>query len=326
MGRTAPLTTGGAGRDLWAPRYPQGVRSLSFLLSRRWIIFFLTIIMLVWGAWWLGEWQFHRLDDRKDRNDVIERNIDAPPVDVSEVFDTERGLASTDQWRRVTASGEYDVENTVVVRYRTRDRQAGVDVVVPFITEDGTALIVDRGWMATDNRGTRPDELPDPPAGTVTITGVARQDATGDAAKVTDHSTRAISSVEIAEATGLTAYQGFVDLTAEDPAPETPLQHVQPPDQSNGPHFFYGLQWWFFGLLAVVGFIWMAVDEYRGKTGKRPQRNRRSRRERRQRLTAAERLAARQEAMGVQQPEDSQGAKGATVDGDDRTTDVGRRG
>ena len=34
------------------------------------------------------------------------------------------------------------------------------------------------------------------------------------------------------------------------------------PDLGNGPHFFYGLQWWFFGLLAVFGFFYLAYDEW----------------------------------------------------------------
>ena len=34
----------------------------------------------------------------------------------------------------------------------------------------------------------------------------------------------------------------------------TPLEPAELPDLGNGPHFFYGLQWWFFGLLAIFGF------------------------------------------------------------------------
>ncbi len=297
------------------------MRSLSFLLSRRWILFLVAVLLLAWGAWWLGEWQFHRLEERKDRNAILERNIDADPMPVEQVFTTDRGLAAAHQWQRVTATGEYDVANTVVVRYRTRDGASGIDVVVPLITTDGTALMVDRGWLATENSGTRPEQVPEPPEGTVTVTGWARQDATGDSTKVNDHSTRAISSTKIAEATGLTAYQGFVDLTAEDPGPATTLEHAEPPDRTNGPHFFYGLQWWFFGVLAIVGFLWMAVDEYRGKTGKRPARTPRAPRPRRPRTTAAERLAARQAAMGAGPTTSarSEGAEGSPVDGDQST-------
>ncbi|WP_235735157.1 SURF1 family cytochrome oxidase biogenesis protein [Nocardioides alcanivorans] len=297
------------------------MRKLSFLASRRWILFLIAVVVLSWGAWWLGEWQFHRLEDRKEQNSVVDRNIDAAPVPVDEVFSTDAGLPSSQRWRQVTATGEYDVDNTIVVRYRTRDSASGIDVVVPFITKDGTALVVDRGWMATDNSGTRPEDVPAPPEGTVTIVGWARQDATGDSTKVDGHSTRAISSTAIAEATGLTTYRGFVDVTSEDPGPETSLEHVQAPDRTNGPHFFYGLQWWFFGLLAIVGFIWMAVDEYRGKTGKRPDRElRRQRQRQRQRSNAAARQAviAKRAAMEAEAAATSQRAKDSAVDGDDR--------
>ena len=34
-----------------------------------------------------------------------------------------------------------------------------------------------------------------------------------------------------------------------------------PDDTSDGPHFFYGLQWWFFGALAIFGFFYLAWDE-----------------------------------------------------------------
>jgi cytochrome oxidase assembly protein ShyY1 len=56
---------------------------------------------------------------------------------------------------------------------------------------------------------------------------------------------------------------GFVQLRSEDPPPEQPLEPVELPDLDNGPHFFYGLQWWFFGLLAVFGFGYLARDERR---------------------------------------------------------------
>ncbi len=250
------------------------VRSMKFLLSRRWIIFLLVVGLLSWLAWILGQWQFHRLDERHERNAIIERNIEAPATAVEDLLRTDRGPSDELQWRTVTATGTYDVANTVIVRYRTRDGAPGVDVVVPLVTSDGTALVVDRGWLATENRGARPEDVPAPPTGVVTVTAWVRQDAAGDSTHVSDHSTRSINSQEIAAATGLTTYRGFADLKSENPAPDTALEPVELPDQSDGPHFFYGLQWWFFGLLAVVGFVWMAYDEWRerpaSQTGQEP--------------------------------------------------------
>lgn len=231
------------------------------------MLFFLAVVALAWGAWRLGEWQFHRLEDRKARNAIVERNELYAPVPVTDVLTTGASPTADDEWKRVTATGTYAVEDTVVVRYRTRDGAAGVDVVVPLELPDGSSLLVDRGWFATQNRGATPDDVPEPPSGEVSIEGWVRLDATGDSTQVTDRSTRSINSERIGEALDREVVIGFVDLSAETPAPEVELLPVELPELDNGPHFFYGLQWWFFGVLALFGFGYLAYDEARGGRG-----------------------------------------------------------
>jgi cytochrome oxidase assembly protein ShyY1 len=246
------------------------VRSWGFLLSRRWVLFGLIVALLAWLAWWLGEWQFDRLEERKARNAIIERNETAPPTDVTEVMPREGTLAADEEWRTITATGEYDVADTVIVRYRTRDGASGVDVVVPLVLADGSAILVDRGWVATESRTPGADDVPAPPDGEVTITGWVRRNGTGDSTAVSDQSTRAISSTAIEQALGDREIRnGFVDLQSEDPEPAQPLAGAELPDLDNGPHFFYGLQWWFFGVLALFGFGYLAWDERRGPTARR---------------------------------------------------------
>jgi cytochrome oxidase assembly protein ShyY1 len=243
------------------------VRRLRFLVSRRWLVFALVVVALAWMAWRLGEWQFSRLEERRDRNATIERNEEAGPAPVTEVMAVGEPVAAAEEWRVVEATGTYAVEDTVIVRYRTRDGAPGVDVVVPLELPDGSSLLVDRGWFATDNRGATSEDVPEPPAGEVTITGWVRRDATGDSIRVSDQSTRAVSSVAIGEALDREVLAGFVDLASESPEPEQALEPVELPELDSGPHFFYGLQWWFFGALAIFGFLYLVLDEYRGGRG-----------------------------------------------------------
>ena len=246
------------------------VRSWGFLISRRWIVFAIIVALLAYLAWWLGEWQFHRLDDRKDRNAVFERNVDADPVPAENVLHPDQGVSDTDEWRRITAQGTYDATRTVVVRYQTRENSSGVDVVVPLILDGGQgAILIDRGWLQSENTGTAVNDIPPPPTGTVTVEGWARRNATGDSTRVTNGAdgvatTRAISSMTIEDAVDLPLLRGFVVLDSEDAKPADGLLAAELPDVGNGPHFFYGLQWWFFGLLAVGGFGYLAYDEWRG--------------------------------------------------------------
>jgi cytochrome oxidase assembly protein ShyY1 len=242
---------------------------MRFVLSRRWLVFALVVAGLAWVAWRLGEWQFDRLEDRRDRNAVIERNEDAGPAPVEDVLAPGEPVAADDEWRVVTATGTYAPEDTVIVRYRTRKGAAGVDVVVPLELRDGTSLLVDRGWMATENRGATDVDVPAPPPGEVTITGWVRRDATGDSTAVTDLSTRSVSSERIGEALEREVLGGFVDLRSEDPEPAEALEPVELPEMDEGPHFFYGLQWWFFGALAIFGFGYLMYDEWRGPRPKK---------------------------------------------------------
>jgi cytochrome oxidase assembly protein ShyY1 len=244
------------------------VRTFGFLLSRRWILFALAVALLAAGAWWLGQWQFDRLEDRRADNEVVRANENQPPAPVADVLRPGTPVREQDEWRVVSATGEYAVEDTIIVRYRTREGIAGVDVVVPLVTESGASLLVDRGWLRTENAGTAdPDDVPEPPTGEVTVTGYVRADGSGDSTAVTERSTRAVSSERIGEALGREVYGGFVELQSESPEPATALEPVELPELDDGPHFFYGLQWWFFGVLAIFGFFYLIYDEWRGGRG-----------------------------------------------------------
>jgi cytochrome oxidase assembly protein ShyY1 len=235
-----------------------------FLLSRRWLAFFLVVALAAWGAYALGQWQFHRLHDRKADNRLVAHNLAAPPVPLSELMRVGHEPTDDVEWRRVTVHGTWDDAHAIVLKYQTRDGAAGIEVVTPLRTGDGTAVLVDRGWMASENTGgTRPD-VPDAGDGPVTVTGYVRQSASGGATRVGDMSTRAVSSTSIGKVVPYPLYGGFLDLASQAPAAAKPLGAIELPDDTdNGPHFFYGLQWWFFGALAIFGFFYLMYDEVR---------------------------------------------------------------
>jgi cytochrome oxidase assembly protein ShyY1 len=260
---------------------PSRGSSLRFLLSRRWLLLLLTVLLLAYVCLLLGRWQWHRLEDKKAGNAIIRANEQAPPAPVDRVLRQGVDPPDSSEYAVVSATGTYDTSKTVIVRYQTRDGNAGVDVVVPLMTTSGNALLVDRGWYPTSNQGlTDPAQVPAPPGGPVEVTGWVRQNADGSSAEVVNASTRAISSTEIEAAIGVPTYGGFVQLLTESPPPATPLTRADPPDLSNGPHLFYALQWWFFGILALFGFGYLAWEEITGRAARRraqqPARRRRS--------------------------------------------------
>lgn len=237
---------------------------MRFLFTRRWVLFALTVAVLAWLATQLGQWQFHRLHDRKAENSLVARNIDQPPVPVTDLLTPGTAPNADREWRKVIVHGTWDDAHTIVLKYQTRDGGPGVEVVTPLVTAAGPAVLVDRGWMASQNSGGRRPTTPGTSAGDVTVIGWVRLDASGRATEIDDLATRAISSRAAAKVLPYSLYGGFLDLRTESPRPATALAPTEPPDDtSQGPHFFYGLQWWFFGFLAVFGFCYLAYDEWR---------------------------------------------------------------
>lgn len=290
---------------------PDRASSLRFLVSRRWLLFLLVVLLLAYACLLLGRWQWHRLESRKAGNAIIRTNEKAPPVPVDQVLS--RGVNPPDavQFTVVSATGTYDASKTVLVRYQTRNGAPGVDVVVPLVTASGNALLVDRGWFQTANQGfTDPSQVPAPPGGRVTVTGWVRQDASGSSAEVVNASTRAISSAQIEPAIGIPVYGGFVQLLTESPAPQTRLTPADPPDLSNGPHFFYALQWWFFGILALFGFGYLAWEEATGRAE----------------LRRAQQPAKKEAKVRARGGAPSQGPQQPAVDREHRAGDEGRSG
>lgn len=233
-----------------------------FLLSSRWIGFAIFVVLLAAVCVRLGYWQFDRLDHRLEQNKVISAHFNKPPVELSSALSAGEKVEDSTEWTRVTATGAYDVEHQVTVKFTTRDGAPGVDVVTPLVLADGSAVLINRGWTETKNTVDRP-EVEAPPAGTVTVMGWLRQNngAGSEATHPVDGQVRAISSEGLAKSVPYELRDGYLNLRTQDP-PATKALALEPqPDLGQGPHFFYGLQWVFFALLATVGYFWFARAE-----------------------------------------------------------------
>ncbi|MRJ77571.1 SURF1 family protein [Aeromicrobium sp. SMF47] len=233
-----------------------------FILSARWIGFAIFVVVLAAVCTRLGLWQMHKLEHRLDRNDVITAHFKADPIDLTKALPTGAKVDETSEWTRVRATGTYDVEHEVTVKFTTRDGAPGADVITPLVLDSGDAILINRGWVETENNVTRPD-VSEPPSGEVTVEGWLRQNngAGGDAVKPNGGQVRAVSSEGMADFVPYDLLDGYVNLQEQTPPASDDLAAQPHPELGQGPHFFYALQWWFFALLAVVGYFWFARAE-----------------------------------------------------------------
>lgn len=242
-----------------------------FLLSRQWVITTLVAVLLIPVMIQLGFWQLHRHQDRVARNDLIARNLEAEPVPVERLAREGRTVPREDTWRTVTAPGAYEPEREVVVRQRLgADDKQGYFVVTPLRLGDGSAVLVNRGWVPAGADLTSFPNVPPPPTGEVTVTGRLRPDETTgsgirDKAGLPDRQVMLINSADEA-ADGLPGpvLGGFVELvgTAPGPAGKQPEPVPEPDHSSIGVHIAYAIQWWIFAAAVPVGW-WILVRRER---------------------------------------------------------------
>ena len=223
----------------------------------------------------LGQWQLDRLAQRQARNEATVANEKQPVRPYAEVFD--HPIGDADQWQRVQARGTFDAERQFVVRYRSAGDLDGYEVVTPLRTSSGTVL-VDRGLIPLP-RGTRiPSVAPAPPTGVVTVVGHVRRNEQGRASATVpvDGQVRLVNSTALGAALGEPVADGYIGALSVDPGQDGGFRPVPLPEISDGPHFWYAVQWFMFtgiGVAGIVVFIRGDLRERRARLqGKRRER------------------------------------------------------
>lgn len=179
-----------------------------------------------------GIWQLRRLDQRRARNALIAARRALPSLELG------RGAVAVDsvRQRRVMAHGTYDFSAEQTWPGRSFQGTPGVALVTPLRLADGSAVLVDRGWV------------PSPDAYHVDRTLYREPDSAG------------IVGLAVIPPRGrgdvnTTGYLPFViQLEAPDPPVERGLPRRWPlPSLDDGSHLSYAIQWFSFAAIALVG-------------------------------------------------------------------------
>jgi surfeit locus 1 family protein len=178
----------------------------------------------------LGIWQLDRLSQRRSLNASLAALQALPPL---ELRDRSMSLDAARE-RRIVARGVYDFAAERTWPGRSFEGTPGVALITPLRLPDGSAVLVDRGWVPS------PDAFhvdhgayrePD----TATITGIARVPPRGRGD---------------VDTTGFLPF--IIEVQTAEPARGLP-RRWPPPSFGNGPHLSYAIQWFSFALIVLVG-------------------------------------------------------------------------
>ena len=230
------------------------------MFQRKWLLATLLVVAGTALCIRLGIWQLDRLDQRRAFNHQVESMRALPALDLNQQVP---GDISEMEWRAVKVQGKYDFENQIVLRNQYNGNQYGYHLLTPLLF-DGTAVLVDRGWIPAEGNATVQDWQKYNEAGDVTLMGQIRLEQTkprfgGVADVIPQDGTKLAlwNNADIGHIVKQLPYPALPvyiqpDVDPNDATPPIPYQPTI--ELTEGPHFGYALQWFTFATILLVGY------------------------------------------------------------------------
>lgn len=230
------------------------------MFSRRWLLTTLLVFLGTALCIRLGVWQLDRLEQRRAFNAQVTSMRAMPLLNLNS---GDVDFIATMEWRAVTVSGEYDFANQVAIRNQYYRDQYGYHLLTPLLS-DGTAVLVDRGWIPADGNSSPADWRKYDEPGVVTVTGQIRLGQSKPAFGGVADALPADGSPlwvwnngdleKISRQMPYPIYAVYIQPDI-DPADETPPIPYQPEvELTEGPHIGYAFQWFTFATILFAGY------------------------------------------------------------------------
>ena len=223
-----------------------------FALRPLWILSHLFAVAVVVTFVCLGLWQLDRHEQRAARNATVQARSERAPLPVGDAL-AGAGSAEELRFRTVTAAGTYG-DRDLLVDNRSKDGLPGAWVLTPLRLDDGSTLVVNRGFQFNDDGGVAPAPAPE---GTVEVEGTVtawEDDGCGvrtgpDGVPVGMACLRRPTAEAVFDADLLPV---VVQAQTSDPPASELLAPVPLPELDDGPHRSYAVQWFIFASIVAV--------------------------------------------------------------------------
>lgn len=208
----------------------------------------------------LGIWQLDRLEQRQAQNSVASERLEGEVVALDDALELAAGDLSELDYRRVALTGEFDPSEEVLIRSQVEMGSAGFHVITPFILEDGSAVLVNRGWV--------PLEMDTPPVPATPQSGVQQlegwvsltQTRPPLGAQEPEGELDVLNRVDVERIAEQVPYElAPVYVVATGEGSQSLPVRVDPPDLTDeGPHLAYAIQWFGFAAVGLIGFYFLS--------------------------------------------------------------------
>lgn len=238
------------------------------LLTPRWIVAHVVVLALSVVFVNLGMWQLRRLEERRLANTVGESRFEAEPVEVDVLVSAAGSDLDSLSHHRALATGSFVPEAEVLIRSQVYLGVAGFHVITPLLTESGSAVLVNRGWVPLEM-----DEVPVigamPPTEVVTVEGWLAPTQTRRALGPLDPEDGRLVAMNRVDIDRIQQQVPFplspVYMVAMgEQGSELPVPVARPSFEDEGAHLAYSIQWFAFLVTGLVGYGFLIRKYLRG--------------------------------------------------------------
>ena len=251
----------------------------SFVRRSKWVISHVLVISLVLAMLTAGIWQVNRHGERADRNELIAARVQQDPVPLASVAPpgSDSLIGETEQFLRVTVTGEYRPEDEVLIRNRTFEGSPGWWVVTPFVTDYGWAVAVNRGWIPRFFDADKPRPGTEAPTGRIQVVGTIQPARTAEGFQVADPEEGRLGALgrpDVARLAQQVDYEMspvLIRIDRATVAADTLPTPLELPPLDAGPHISYAVQWFVFSIIALGGYPLILRRVAQGKANSAPE-------------------------------------------------------
>ena len=224
----------------------------------------------------LGVWQLDRASQKTALQNAIEARSSLPALEGTAALATTAEAAAAQQHRRLRIAGQWLPAHTLYLDNRQMGGRQGFYVVTPLRLDDGTALLVQRGWQPRDfQQRDRVQEVPTP-AGRVDLEGRIAPPPARLYAFALEETGRIRQNLELesyGRESGLKLRPLSLLLTEPQarhsvPSPDGLQRDWPAPAAGVGKHHGYAAQWFSLAALIFALYVWFQLIQPR-RAGRR---------------------------------------------------------
>lgn len=225
----------------------------------KWTLTTIFVLIGVYVLIRLGFWQLDRLESRREFNQHYLEQISSPIINLNDEIDHQELMKM--EYREVTVSGYYDFTNEIYLQNQANENIPGYRVVTPLKIDDSeNSVYIERGWISLEDLKDI-EAINRIYAQHQNLVGIIRlpqseSDFGGKSFNVNESNSQFFLYVDLDLLKTELEYELlpiYVQLKDKDNH-QKPYSKLPEIEITEGPHFGYAMQWFFFASLLGIGY------------------------------------------------------------------------